>query len=70
VLTADVGDLEGWPRVPVQISDLDQLSDVLDGWGIRHKPNPIDVEDALDLHSVWIGQGLAVRRVKSAKWLR
>jgi hypothetical protein len=55
VLTADVGELEGWPRVPVQISDLDQLSDVLDGWGIRHKPNPLDVEDAIDLHAVWIG---------------
>src|SRR4029450_7795885 len=68
VLTADVGDIDGWPRIPVQISDLDQLSDVLDIWGVRNKPSQLDVERAIDRHAVWIGRGVAVRRMKGARW--
>ena len=67
VLTTDVGELEGWPRVPVQISDLDQLSDVLDMWGVRKKPSQLDVERALDRYAVWVGPGMAVRRLKGAR---
>jgi len=47
VLTMDVGDLDGWPRIPVQINDLDQLSDVLDMWGVTNRPSQLDVERAL-----------------------
>ena len=46
---------------------LDHLSDVLDGWGVKNKPSELDVERALDRHAVWIGRGVAVRRVKDAR---
>ncbi|MET0660821.1 MAG: hypothetical protein ABW110_21990 [Steroidobacteraceae bacterium] len=70
VLATDEGDLDGWPRIPVQISDLDQLSDVLDGWGVKNKPSQLDVEQAVDRHAVWIGRGMAVRLMKGARWDR
>ena len=47
VLEAGEGNLD-WPRIPVEIDDLDQLADVLDGWGISNKPSQLDVKGALD----------------------
>jgi hypothetical protein len=70
VLTSDVGELDGWPRIPIQIDDLDQLSDVLDMWGVRNRPCQLDVERAVDRHAVWIGRGVAVRCVKGVKHIR
>jgi hypothetical protein len=66
VLSMQEGDIN-WPRMPMEIDDLDQLSDVLDSWGIVKKPNPLDVQRALDFHAVWIGRGLAVRQLKKAR---
>jgi hypothetical protein len=41
----------------MEIDDLDQVSDVLDGWGIAKKPSQLDVQRALDFNAVWIGRG-------------
>ena len=70
VLATDEGDLDGWLRIPIQIDDLDQLSDVLDMWGVRNRPSQLDVERALDRNAVWVGRGLAVRCVKGVKHIR
>ena len=66
VLEAGEGDLD-WPRIPVEIDDLDQLPDVLESWGVKVRPSPLDVQRALDLHAVWVRQGVAVRRLKGAR---
>jgi hypothetical protein len=66
VLCMQEGDIN-WPRMPVEIDDLDQLSDVLDSWGIVKKPSALDVQNALDRHEVWVGRGLAVRQLKKAR---
>jgi hypothetical protein len=66
VLEAGEGDLD-CPRIPVEIDDLDQLPDVLDSWGMGPKPSQLDVQRALDRHAVWVGQGLAVRRLSGAR---
>jgi hypothetical protein len=64
VLEAGEGNLD-WPRIPVEIDDLGQLRDVLEGWGIKAIPGQLNVQRALDRHAVWVGRGVAVR---GAKW--
>jgi hypothetical protein len=66
VLEAGEGNLN-WPRIPVEIDDLDQLPDVLEGWGVSRKPSQLDVQRALNRYAVWVGRGLAVRRLKGAR---
>ena len=62
-LHASEGDI-GWPRIPVEIDDLDQLGDILDGWGVAKKPSQLDVQRALDRHGGWVGGIVAVRKLK------
>jgi hypothetical protein len=66
VLEAGEGNLN-WPRIPVEIDDLDQLPDVLEGWGVSSKPCELDVRRALDRYAVWIGGVVAVRRLKRTR---
>jgi hypothetical protein len=56
-----------WPRIPVEIDDLEQLADVLEGWGISARPGQLDVQNALDRYAVWVRQGVAVRQLKGAR---
>jgi hypothetical protein len=67
VLQAGEGNNPDWPRIPVEIDDLDQLGDILDSWGVVKKPSQLDVQRALDHHAIWVGRGLAVRRLKGAR---
>jgi hypothetical protein len=66
VLEAGEGNLN-WPRIPVEIDDLDQLPDVLEGWGVSRKPSQLDVQRALNRYAVWVGGIVAVRGLKGAK---
>jgi hypothetical protein len=49
--------------IPVEIDGLDQLPDVLESWGTSSKPSELDVQRTLDCHAVWVGRGVAIRRL-------
>jgi hypothetical protein len=66
VLSTGEGELV-WPRIPVQIDDLEQLGDVLDGWGVKVTPSQLDVQNALDRYQVWVRWGVAVRQIRGAR---
>jgi hypothetical protein len=45
-----------------------QLADILDWWGIRlARASQLDVQRALDRHAVWVGDQVAVRRLKGVR---
>jgi hypothetical protein len=66
VLSTGEGDLV-WPRIPIEIDSLDQLADILESWGVGVRPNPLDVQRAIDLHAVWVRQTVAVRQLRGAQ---
>jgi hypothetical protein len=58
-----------WPRIPIEIDDLDQLADVLEGWGVTRPvgASAVNIERALDRSQVWTAGGIAVRRLRGAR---
>jgi hypothetical protein len=65
VLELGEGELTG-SHIPMEIESLDELADVLDGWGMKApaRSSPFDVEGALDRWQVWICGRVAVRQVR------
>ena len=68
VLEMGEGELNG-PHIPMEIDDLEQLGEVLEGWGMKlpTRSSPLDVERALDRYQVWLGGRVAVKRLKGAR---
>jgi hypothetical protein len=68
VLELGEGELTG-SHIPMEIETLDELADVLDGWGMKApaRSSPLDVERSLDRFQVWIGGRVAVRRLKGVR---
>ena len=69
VLEMGEGELTFSAHIPIEISDLEELEQALDVWGMKRpaRSSPLDVERALDRFQVWISGRVAVRRLGGAR---